>query len=114
MKTDLAGNVYSTSGGSARGEVRITAPDGKRLGVLQMPQRGGEPRQQVCATNVAFGDADVRTLVRDRLHGRVSRPAQDRGHAPWAAESMSAQGGLRPKGEGKNAPNRTGHSLRRT
>jgi sugar lactone lactonase YvrE len=27
-----------------------------------MPQRGGEPRQQVCATNVAFGDADAKTL----------------------------------------------------
>jgi gluconolactonase len=62
MKTDLAGNLYSTSGGFGGGEVRITAPDGTRLGVLQMPQRGGEPRQQVCATNVAFGDADAKTL----------------------------------------------------
>jgi len=42
--------------------VRITAPDGKRLGILQLPQRGGEPRQQVCATNIAFGDADGQTL----------------------------------------------------
>jgi gluconolactonase len=61
MKTDLAGNLYSTSG-AGPGEVRITAPDGRRLGVLQMPQRGGEPRQQVCATNVAFGDADGKAL----------------------------------------------------
>ena len=36
--------------------------DGKRLGLLQLPQRGGEPRQQVCATNLAFGDADGKTL----------------------------------------------------
>jgi gluconolactonase len=61
MKTDKMGNLYSTSGGGA-GEVRITSPDGKRLGLLQLPQRGGEPRQQVCATNVAFGDADGKAL----------------------------------------------------
>jgi gluconolactonase len=61
LKTDLQGNVYSTSG-AGPGEVRITAPDGRRLGLLQLPQRGGEPRQQVCATNVAFGNADARTL----------------------------------------------------
>ena len=29
---------------------------------LQLPQRSGEPRQQVCATNLAFGDADSKTL----------------------------------------------------
>jgi gluconolactonase len=84
MKTDLAGNLYSTSGGFGGGEVRITAPDGKRLGVLQMPQRGGEPRQQVCATNVAFGDADAQTLYvtacmdvyRIRLKAPGTRPGQ--------------------------------------
>jgi gluconolactonase len=62
MKTDMPGNLYSTSGGFGGGEVRITSPDGKRLGLLQLPQRGGEPRQQVCATNVAFGDADSKAL----------------------------------------------------
>jgi gluconolactonase len=61
MKTDLAGNLYSTSG-ALPGEVRIWSPQGKRLGTLQLPQRGGEPRQQVCATNLAFGDADGKTL----------------------------------------------------
>jgi gluconolactonase len=61
LKTDRLGNVYSASG-AGPGEVRITAPDGKRLGTLQLPQRGGEPRQQVCATNIAFGDADGQTL----------------------------------------------------
>jgi gluconolactonase len=84
MKTDLAGNLFSTSGGFGGGEVRITAPDGKRLGVLQMPQRGGEPRQQVCATNVAFGDADAKTLYvtacmdvyRIRLKTAGTRPGQ--------------------------------------
>ena len=61
MKVDKTGNVYSTSG-AGPGEVRITSPDGKRLGVLEMPQRGGEPRSQVCATNLAFGDADSKSL----------------------------------------------------
>jgi len=61
MKVDTLGNVYSTSG-AGPGEVRITSPEGKRLGLLQLPQRGGEPRQQVCATNVAFGDADSKAL----------------------------------------------------
>jgi gluconolactonase len=61
MKVDRLGNIYSTSG-AGPGEVRITSPDGKRLGVLQLPQRAGEPRQQVCATNVAFGDADSKAL----------------------------------------------------
>jgi len=61
MKTDRMGNVYTTSG-AGPGEVRIWSPDGKRLGTLQLPQRGGEPRQQVCATNLAFGDADSKTL----------------------------------------------------
>lgn len=61
MKVDKQGNVYSTSG-AGPGEIRITGPSGKRLGLLQLPQRGGEPRQQVCATNLAFGDADSKTL----------------------------------------------------
>jgi gluconolactonase len=61
MKTDRMGNLYTTPG-AGPGEVRIWSPQGKRLGTLQLPQRGGEPRQQVCATNLAFGDADGKTL----------------------------------------------------
>jgi gluconolactonase len=61
LKVDKAGNVYTTSG-AGPGEVRIFSPEGKRLGTLEMPQRGGEPRSQVCATNVAFGDADSKSL----------------------------------------------------
>ena len=86
LKTDAAGNVYSTSG-AGPGEVRITAPDGRRLGVLELPQRGGEPRQQVCATNLAFGDADLKTLYvtacmdvyRIRLKATGTRPGQRAG-----------------------------------
>lgn len=61
MKTDRLGNLYSTSG-ALPGEVRITSPQGKRLGLLQLPQGGGEPRHQVCATNLAFGDPDGKSL----------------------------------------------------
>ncbi|HSC16342.1 MAG TPA: SMP-30/gluconolactonase/LRE family protein, partial [Gammaproteobacteria bacterium] len=55
MKVDTLGNLYTTNGAGA-GEVRITSPAGVRLGVLELPVPAGEPRAQVCATNVAFGD----------------------------------------------------------
>ena len=61
LKVDRRGNVYSTTG-AGPGEVRITAPDGRRLGTIQLPEIPGEPRRQVCATNVAFGDADAQGL----------------------------------------------------
>jgi gluconolactonase len=56
MKTDRAGNVYSTSGGGP-GVVRITSPAGRLLGLINLPIYGGEPKRQICATNVAFGGA---------------------------------------------------------
>ncbi|HET7609961.1 MAG TPA: SMP-30/gluconolactonase/LRE family protein [Gammaproteobacteria bacterium] len=61
MKVDTLGNLYTTNGAGA-GEVRITSPEGVRLGVLELPVPAGEPQAQVCATNVAFGDRDSRTL----------------------------------------------------
>jgi gluconolactonase len=61
MKVDVNGNVFSTTG-AGPGEVRITAPDGKRLGSLRLPQPVGEPRDQICATNVGFGDPDGKGL----------------------------------------------------
>ena len=61
MKTDTLGNVYSTSG-AGPGIVRITAPSGKLLGLLNLPIYGGEPKRQICATNLAFGDADGKGL----------------------------------------------------
>jgi gluconolactonase len=61
LKVDRLGNVYSTTG-AGPGEVRITARDGRRLGTIQLPEIPGEPRRQVCATNVAFGDDDARGL----------------------------------------------------
>jgi gluconolactonase len=59
IKVDQKGNVYSTVRGS---EIWITSPDGKRLGVLQMPQIATEPRPRIVTTNLAFGDADSKTL----------------------------------------------------
>ena len=61
MRTDVLGNLYTTSGGTP-GIVQITSPDGKPIGRLHLPQPTYEPRPRVCATNVEFGDADRRSL----------------------------------------------------
>ncbi|MEP7244288.1 MAG: SMP-30/gluconolactonase/LRE family protein [Gammaproteobacteria bacterium] len=61
MKTDRKGNLYST-GGAGPGAVRISSAEGKHLGTLHMPWSNKEPKQQTCATNVAFGDADGKGL----------------------------------------------------
>ncbi|HEV7716330.1 MAG TPA: SMP-30/gluconolactonase/LRE family protein [Steroidobacteraceae bacterium] len=61
MKTDRNGNLYST-GGAGPGAIRVSSPEGKQLGVIHLPISHKEPRQQICATNVAFGDADGKSL----------------------------------------------------
>jgi gluconolactonase len=61
IKVDAKGNVYSTSGGGP-GIVRVTARGGRLLGLIHLPVYGGEPKRQICATNVAFGGADRRDL----------------------------------------------------
>ncbi len=60
MKVDERGNVYTTA--VWEGEVRITSPEGRRLGVINLPLFDREPQEQICATNVAFGDADSKGL----------------------------------------------------
>jgi gluconolactonase len=87
MKVDERGNLYTTSGGTP-GVIQITAPDGKPLGRLHLPQPGYEPRPRVCATNVAFGDADGRGLyitacthlfsIRMKLRGARTPPTTAR------------------------------------
>jgi gluconolactonase len=61
QKTDKAGNLYSSSG-AGPGIIRITSPEGKFLGSINLPIYGGEPKKQICATNEAFGGPDGRTL----------------------------------------------------
>lgn len=60
MKVDEKGNIYTTA--VWEGEVRITSPQGKRLGIINLPLYNREPKVQICATNVAFGDADSKGL----------------------------------------------------
>jgi gluconolactonase len=62
MKVDRSGNIYSTSG-AGPGVIRIASPEGKLLGLLNLPVLGGaEPKRQICATNLAFGGNDGRDL----------------------------------------------------
>jgi gluconolactonase len=61
IKVDVEGNVYSTNG-AGPGVIRITAPSGTLLGYLNLPIYGGEPKRQICATNLAFGDRDAKSL----------------------------------------------------
>ncbi|HXC57812.1 MAG TPA: SMP-30/gluconolactonase/LRE family protein [Steroidobacteraceae bacterium] len=61
MRVDTRGNLYST-GGAGPGIVRVTSPEGRLLGTINLPILGAEPKKQICSTNVAFGDADARTL----------------------------------------------------
>lgn len=61
MKTDPQGNVYST--GPMPGIVRVTSPSGKLLGLLHMPTTGNrEPKRLICASALAFGGDDAKTL----------------------------------------------------
>jgi gluconolactonase len=85
MKVDVLGNLYSTSG-AGPGIVRITSPAGKMIGSLNLEIVGGEPKRQICATNVAFGDPDGRSLyvtacdavyrIRMKVQGVMPGPKQ--------------------------------------
>jgi gluconolactonase len=59
IKVDTRGNVYSAV---ITNEVWITSPEGKHIGTLQMPIITTEPRPRIATTNLAFGDADSKTL----------------------------------------------------
>ncbi|MEP7247464.1 MAG: SMP-30/gluconolactonase/LRE family protein [Gammaproteobacteria bacterium] len=61
MKTDRAGNLWSTD--AMPGTVRITSAKGTLLGLLHMPTMGDEePRKTTCASSLAFGGDDAKTL----------------------------------------------------
>jgi gluconolactonase len=61
IKVDRKGNVYS-AGGAGPGIIRILSAEGRLLGALHLPIYGKEPKKQICATNVAFGDDDGKSL----------------------------------------------------
>jgi gluconolactonase len=61
MKVDKRGNLFST-GGAGPGVVRIVSPEGRFLGSLRLPTYSTEPKKQICATNLAFGDPDGKSL----------------------------------------------------
>lgn len=61
IKVDKLGNVYTTTG-AGPGDVRITSPDGVRIGTIKLPVFNREPQAQICATNIAFGDSDSKGL----------------------------------------------------
>jgi gluconolactonase len=61
IKVDRKGNVYS-SGGAGPGIIRIMSAKGEFLGSLHLPIYGKEPKKQICATNLAFGDSDGKAL----------------------------------------------------
>lgn len=85
IKVDKRGNVYS-SGGAGPGIIRITSREGQLLGTLHMPIYGKEPKKQICATNLAFGDEDGKALyitacdavyrIRLRAEGIMPGPAR--------------------------------------
>jgi len=87
MRVDVRGNLYST-GGAGPGIVRVTSPEGRLLGTINLPVLGKEPKKQICSTNVAFGNADGRTLyiagcdavykVRLRVPGILQGPTESR------------------------------------
>lgn len=61
MKADRRGDIYSSDG--PLGIVRITSPAGEPLGLLNLPTRGDrEPQKAVCASALAFGGNDAKTL----------------------------------------------------
>jgi gluconolactonase len=61
IKVDTKGNIYST-GGAGPGEIRVLSPQGKLLGMIHIPLWFREPKREINAMNVTFGDADARTL----------------------------------------------------
>lgn len=61
MQTDNLGNIYQANA-VEQGQVLITDPSGNRLGTIDLPQIGGEPRPRICTSNVAFGDANGKEL----------------------------------------------------
>jgi len=86
IKVDLQGNVYSASG-AGPGIVRVTTPAGKLLGTINLPVSSGEPKRQICASNLAFGGPDGRTLFITACQAVFKLPLQASG--PVSASGLS-------------------------
>lgn len=87
IKVDLQGNVYSVSG-PGPGIVRVTSPGGKLLGTINLPVFGEEPKRQICASNLAFGGREGRTLFIAACQAVFKLPLRASG--PVSASGLSA------------------------
>lgn len=87
IKVDKKGNVYS-SGGAGPGIIRITSPQGKLLGTLHMPIYGKEPKKQICATNLAFGDNDGKALYITACDAVYRIPLRTEGILPGTEKTV--------------------------
>jgi gluconolactonase len=84
MKADPKGNLWSTD--AQPGTVRITSPAGKLIGLLHMPTKGDEePRKTTCASSLAFGGDDAKTLYVAGCEYIYSIPLKAAGalEGPW-------------------------------
>jgi gluconolactonase len=92
VKVDKQGNVYS-SGGAGPGIIRITSADSEFLGALHLPTYSKEPKKHICATNLAFGGNDGKTLyitacdavyrIRMKTEGLLPGPSVSRLPTPF-------------------------------
>jgi gluconolactonase len=58
MKVDQKGNIYCTGPGG----LWIVSPQGKHLGTILFDENNVEPKRGIGVSNLAFGDADGKTL----------------------------------------------------
>lgn len=88
MKTDRRGDIYSS--GAEAPVVRITSPNGKLLGLLNLPTPGDVyPPKLICASSLAFGGDDAKTLYitacNDIYAIRLKSPGILEGPAHWGS-----------------------------
>ena len=58
-----AANAQPAAPNASPESLRITSPTGKLLGVLHLPKLGdAEPKKLICASALAFGGDDAKTL----------------------------------------------------
>jgi gluconolactonase len=117
MKTDLKGNLFSSSG-AGPGEVAIIAPSGKKLGLLNIPISASEPKRQICALNFAWGEEGGKTLfimgceavykIRMKTAGRIPGPPAAANPLTQAAYTSKEFNDIKPnmRGDGPSLESR--------